>query len=357
MLGACLLLIQVSLRADVVGDAPRHPPIAADEHRRHPHVRAASHIERTAGQMHLVPTRDGLHRDVRIAGHHRPAARAAFAVDHPVVAADRRVRIADRLPNARIFLSIAGRPRRGAPSRIRLQDALVVRLGREKRAIERIVAQAPPGQLGHGDHRESAGQVPAKFSLDDQAIDGPPRLGTIVEEVELDRQRVDCVVDRRIDAPAEPFEHLLRFSRQFSPFRLGNSRQPDRPRQPILRQPLRSQNLTQSPGPFATQPIELKQPILRDGVAEAEKHVGIRLRKNVRHALAIATNLDGPLDGRPPHSIHPRHPRGGRPLPAPPRTRPAQSPPPDKPPQSTARPPTRPAGARSKRGCPKRPDP
>ena len=82
-----LLLIEVALRADVVGDAPGDVLVAADHDARHAGQRDAGDVEAAAVQAHLVPDRDGVIRDVRIAGDERLAGVGAIAGEHPVVAA------------------------------------------------------------------------------------------------------------------------------------------------------------------------------------------------------------------------------------------------------------------------------
>src|SRR5439155_18708555 len=54
------LLVEVALRADVVGDAPGDALVAADHHRGHPRERHAGHVERSARPVDLVPDTDAV---------------------------------------------------------------------------------------------------------------------------------------------------------------------------------------------------------------------------------------------------------------------------------------------------------
>src|SRR5207247_7848163 len=82
-----LLLIEIALGTDVVGDAPGDMRRAADHDGGHAGLRDARHLEGAAMQVDLVPERDGGERDVRIAGDQRLARGGAAAGEDPVVAA------------------------------------------------------------------------------------------------------------------------------------------------------------------------------------------------------------------------------------------------------------------------------
>ena len=115
---------------------------------------------------------------------------------------------------------------------------------------------------------------------------------------------------------AERREQPLGFGRKFFPFGLRNPMQSDGSRENVLRQPFRPQNLAEPSRPLAPQPIELEQPILRHGVAEAEKQIRIRFGEDVRHTLMVAADFDWSIDGRYLDSRGVRHARFGRALPA-----------------------------------------
>src|SRR5262249_36584057 len=82
-----LFLVKVTLRADVVGDAPGNVFVAADHDAGHSGQRDAGDVEVAAVQPNFVPDRDGKIGDVWIVGDQRLAGVGAGAVEHPVVAA------------------------------------------------------------------------------------------------------------------------------------------------------------------------------------------------------------------------------------------------------------------------------
>ena len=82
-----------------------------------------------------------------------------------------------------------------APGRVLLQNALVIGLRSKKRAIEVAVSQIALCQLRHRDDGEATSEIPAEFILDEKAINRLPRLGTIIEQIELNGQRVGDLFD------------------------------------------------------------------------------------------------------------------------------------------------------------------
>ena len=202
------LLIQVPQRADVVGDAPGHALVASEHDGRHADIGHARHVETVAAKVHLIPARDGLDGDVRIARQEGSAGAAMPACHDPVVAA-RAFRIAGGLAD------IFARPARQFLPRIAAQlllqrcirfgwnDGLVVRFAQQKLAVERTVPQHALRQLRHDDDRKASREIPAEFVFDGQRIQRRPRLGAIVQQVELDRQAFAALLDPGIDARRE----------------------------------------------------------------------------------------------------------------------------------------------------------
>src|SRR5205823_10734639 len=96
---------------------------------------------------------------MRIAGHERLAGGAALSRDHPVVAAATLVGIADDGAGACALRTVA-------EILARVNDALLVRLPRQERAVERPVAQPPLAELGNGHHGNASGAIPTPAGLD-----------------------------------------------------------------------------------------------------------------------------------------------------------------------------------------------
>ena len=183
------------------------------------------------------------------------------------------------------------RPRRGvAPERsVRFgrDHRLLVRLAEQEFAIERPVSKDPPGQFGHDDHREPAGEVPAELALDGQAVDRRPRLGAVAEQVKLDRQPIAAVRDPGVDARRVRVQERSGLVWQPFEFIAGDPVQPDRSRDDVRRQTVRPEHFGQSSHPLASEVVHLEQPVLRHRVAEAEPEVVLPIRQDVRYAPTI----------------------------------------------------------------------
>ena len=164
---------------------------------------------------------------------------------------------------------------------------LLVRLAEQEFAIERPVSEDPPGQFGHDDHREPAGEVPAELALDGQAVDRRPRLGAVAEQVELDRQPIAAVRDPGVDARRERVQERSGLARQPLEFVAGDPVQPNRSRDDVRRQTVRPEHFGQSSHPLAPEVVHLEQPVLRHRVAEAEPEVVLPIREDVRYAPTI----------------------------------------------------------------------
>src|SRR6516164_11072608 len=183
-------------------------------------------------EMRLVPARHGFERDVRVTGDHRSAGEAVSSGHDPVIAAGPfgiAGRLADRPP----------RPGRRIARQVGIgfgwDYRLLVRLAEQEIAIERSVSEYALRQFGHDDHRESAGEVPTELALDGQAVDWRPRLGSVVEQVELDRQSVTALLDPRVDTRRECLQDRPRLARQPLEFLAGDPVQADHSRDDVHR--------------------------------------------------------------------------------------------------------------------------
>ena len=85
--------------------------------------------------------------------------------------------------------------------------------------------------------------------------------------------------------------------------------EPDRPREHVLREPVLTDDFGQPAGPFAAEPIELKQPILRHRIAQAEKQVGVARCVDVWNAVFVPLDFDRTAHGRFHASRKARHAR------------------------------------------------
>ena len=210
MAGIGLLLIEVPLGADVVGDTPGHPLVAADHHGRNARVSGAGHIEGGAVQMHSIPAGDGGKGDVGIAGQQRLAASGPGSGDHPVVAAFPLVGIAAGGAGRRVCRRL---PRQhGIVASV--QDALFVRFSLEEGSVERGTVEAAFGQFRNDDDREAARQIPLELDLNGQAVGGGPGLGLIAEEIEFDGQSRAAALQAGVDPVRKGLEPLGRLCRE-----------------------------------------------------------------------------------------------------------------------------------------------
>src|SRR5581483_1360676 len=240
---------------------------------------------------------------MRIAGHERFAAGTVTAGHNPVVAPLGPFGVARGRPY-RLQAATAARVRTCR------QDALLVLLHLQECTIERAIPQAPPCQLGNDDHRKPPRQVPAELAFDGQAIHGRPGLGAIVEQVELDRQAFALFLHPRIDALGIRLDERPCLRRNFVPFALGDAANADRAgehiqfqhraktddaRQQVELGAFCSKDFRKPAAAAPPQIIELKQPILRQGIAKAEEEIAIILGKDVRNATLIAFDRDAIL--------------------------------------------------------------
>ena len=119
-------LIQIALRANVIGDGPPNTPVTAEHDGWHTRERHAGHVERAAGQLHFVPARHRGERDVRVACDHRFSRLRPCAAHHPIVAAEALVRIPYNVPDGL-------QPPLGRSVRTGRKDAFILRFTGQKR--------------------------------------------------------------------------------------------------------------------------------------------------------------------------------------------------------------------------------
>ncbi len=281
------LLVEVALRADVVGDAPGDAPVATEDDARRPRISGPRHVEPSADQVGLIPAARRAEGDVWIADHERPAGSAAARADHPVVAAGAVVDPAQwRLHGIRAAV--------GARIFPGMQNRLVDRLGSHKGAVQRAVAQGAPGQLGHGNHRKPPREIPAKLTQQRNRVERPPCLGPIVEQVELDRRQVAAVLDISVHAGREGLVVRRRLGRQARRFVRRDSVQPDRSHQQVVVKRLGTEDFRQPPQRPPPQIVHLEQPVLGHRVAVPHEQVGLGLRHR------YAAGRWRPAGSRPP---------------------------------------------------------
>ena len=72
---------------------------------------------------------------------------------------------------------------------------------------------------------------------------------------------------------------------------------------------VRTKHLCETPAAAPAQVVELKKPILRLGVAEAEKEIRVAVGVDVRDAPGIALDLHGATDADVPNARHLRNAR------------------------------------------------
>src|SRR5437867_8884364 len=214
---------------------------------------------------------------MRIAGHERLTGGAALSRDHPVVAAATLVGIADDGAGACAL-------RTAAEILARVNDALLVRLPRQERAVERPVAQRALAELGNGDDGKASGEIPTPVGLDRERVVGRPGPRLVSEQVELDRETAAAFIDDGVDAARESLEELQRLGRQVRLLPLRNPVEPDRAADEVGFQRFRAKNLREPAVALAPQVVELKQSVLRHGVSEPEEEVVVGAREDVRDA-------------------------------------------------------------------------
>ena len=205
MIGVHALLIEVALRADVVGDAPRQGRRAADHDGGNAHIRGPRDPCVARVDPGLIPARDRFERDVRIARDHRFARPRVLARHDPVVAAARiataqrsshTLRLADaastrsvhRVPSVHRFRRVAPAGFSGqSPIGLGRNDRFVVGLARAELVVQRTFTQRPFGKLGLANHGKPPGQIPLELDFNRDAVERSPGRRLIVEQIEFDR--------------------------------------------------------------------------------------------------------------------------------------------------------------------------
>ena len=282
-------LVEVALRADVVGDAPGDAQIATEDDPRRSRISRARHVEPAPNQVNLVPAAGRAEGDVRIADHHPSAGHAAARTDYPVVAAGAVIEPAQRRLDG-------VRAAAGARVLPRMQDRLVDRLGSHEGAVQRTVAQGASGQLGYRNHRKPSREIPAQLAQQCDGVERPPGFRPVVQQVELDRQTVPTLLDERVHTRCEGLVAPGRLGRQACRLVRRDPVQPDRPHEQVVVERLGSEDFRQPPERSPPQIVHLKQPVLGHGVAVAHEQVGLFLGKDVRQAAGVPLDLDRRAD-------------------------------------------------------------
>ena len=214
------LLVDVSLGADVVGQAPAHPVVAAEEDAWHAHVSAAGRVESRARKVDLVPARNSAEGDVRVAGDQRLAGRRLARPRHPVVAALSLLRVANDLADDTV----------GGPAgliRTRMENRLVSGFRRQEGLIQRPFAQPALRNLRQRDHRQPYGKVVPELAPHGHRVERRPRLRLVVQHGELDGQPPFRLGHCRVYAARESFQPVDGLSGERLDLGLGDAVDPN----------------------------------------------------------------------------------------------------------------------------------
>ena len=289
----------------------------------------ADHVQAGGRQMHQVAQAGRGIGAVRVVRHDRAPGRGLRTVDHPAVAAFRRV-----FPRFRFFLVkrvlVKGRQchrchgDRGLRG-LRRRPGDPHALGGKLEHLQDVRGQAGVQPLGHLrlpvvaqteanlvgvdvlrlaqgiGTRDFRGEVAREaMRTDADHIIGRPPRGLILEESEFPRhpRRIRLEpVDVGIDAVDKTLRDRLRLAGVAgavdAPLAIHVAAIQEQARRAVLVDELRAEYFGKLPKAAAAPQVDLKQPVARGIEALREKHVRRALRINVGHAPAIDTHLDG----------------------------------------------------------------
>ena len=169
-----------------------------------------------------------------------------------------------------------------------MKNRFVIDLAEQIRLVKRPLTQLALGDLRHADDGESPRQVPAKLGFDGEAVNRRPRLGFIIEQRELDRQIIATALNKRVDSRRKGIQRFLNGTRKAGPLGGRDPVEADGPSGRVEFRSVGTDDFRKPTKPFASQPVELKQPVFGHRKAETKKQIAISFGKDVRNTVCIS---------------------------------------------------------------------
>jgi hypothetical protein len=136
-----------------------------------------------------------------------------------------------------------------------------------------------------------AAEVPGHHLHPAERVGRRPRLGVDARHPELDRQH-RLRGEKRVHACGVGFEQPPRFGVEVLEVCFGGAPDADRAQEPVGFERALAEGLREAPRCGAPVDLHLPEPVLRVDVAQRVNRIGEALRRDVRHAVAIAQDLD-----------------------------------------------------------------
>ena len=286
-----------------VGERPRDVVVLPHRHARQARQAGAAAEPIAEVETHLVGDPGHAGREVRVARHQRSARRRAVGADRPIVGARGLDGEADHLTHLRDLLceleAVAAPPRaRREHHRVAARVAGVQAGGELGAELSRHLR---PEQLALPVGRQAVGQKLRHR----QGVGRSERLEPLAQDLKLRRQ--GAIGSGRVHARAVRVQPGADPRLELGGLGLGDAAQPQRPDEAIGDQARGPGDLRQPAGADAAVEVDLPEAILSVAEALAEPQVEVGLGADVRHAPAVARDLDRPLDAG-----HPQIARGSR---------------------------------------------
>ena len=293
-----------------VGEAPRDVLVVSDQHDRRARDADAGRVVARGVDRVLEPDRGQRQVKVRITREQGASAHALAAGDRPVVA---RAPVGDesgRQGRQALVQSFRGRDvgrrhrrdllRRG---RFRIRARVVRRLGCRWENREPLRRQVRPQGLVEQPHdKRVVGEVQGlrHVALDEQRVDGRPRLRLVAEQREhrVELMALLCLVDAVIHPLRVGLQRVAGWirGRQLRPLELGGAKQPELQLEPVGVDSNLADDVGQPSGALAAHEVHLEKAELRVHVSEGEEEVVVCLRGDVRGAVWLEDHADRLLE-------------------------------------------------------------
>ena len=283
--GVLLLLVDVALGANVVGDAPREGLVPAEDDAWDPDVPGPRDVHLRAGEMHLVPARDRAERDMRVARDHWRAARGLPTGDDPVVAAQSLVGVADHLADGDF-----AHPHRWV--RTLWDDTLVLGLSGKEEVEEGTFAEHSLRQFGNRYDGQAAREIPAELLPDSHGVQRRPLVRLVAEQVELDWQVAAGLFHERVDAVRVCRQTPLRLLWEPCKVRLCRTAEADGVGYRVDLDAARPDDFGQATVRLASIVVKLPEAVLGRGVPVPEEQAVVGLREDVGHTPFVPNDVD-----------------------------------------------------------------
>jgi hypothetical protein len=294
-----------------VGDAPGDTIVAPDHDAGQARNRGADDVARRCAHMGEIPDRRIGDQQMRVVGQQWLAAGAACTRDDPVVRCRRSGR------------QCRSEGRHALPVEVAVERSELWR--RTARAILGIVQQQPVDLLGReagsqpGPHDlllDVGRETPGHDHQPGERVGWLPRGRAQAECDELRRQCAAMAGEEGVHTRGIALERGAAFGIEPGNRGLGSAIEADGAHLPIDDQCAISGQLGETAGADAALQLELPEPVLRMRKAQAEGSVAVVVGGDVRHAVGVTHDGDGPFEtGHADVTVEPRQ-RGGEMAPA-----------------------------------------